>query len=93
MLINHIISRNTTTATIDTSAYQWNGNTDSGAFTYTLPAGVNNAFYKIVNTGTSANTLTVSPNGAELLFGVNSNFDLADGESIIIGYNSIDGWY
>jgi len=87
------ITRNTTTTTIDDTAYQWNGNTDGGAFTYTLPAGVTDRQYKIVNTGTSGNTLTVAPNGAEDLLGSNSSFDLYDGESIIIGYNSTDGWY
>jgi len=91
--ITRTSSRPTTAATIDDTAYQWNCNTDSAGFTITLPAGVQGREYKIVNTGTSNNTLTVSPNGTEHLMGENSNFDLEDGESLIIAYDTTDGWY
>ena len=87
------IQRSTTTATIDSTSYQWNCNTDSAGFTCTLPAGVQGQQYKIVNTGTSGNTLTVAPDGTENLIGANSNFTLQDGESLIIGYDATDGWY
>lgn len=90
--LNLEISRNTTGTTINKSAYQWNGNTDAGGFPYTLPIGVQGETYKIVNTGTSGNTLTIIPNGSEKLIGTTS-FELNDGESLIIGYDATDGWY
>lgn len=86
-------SRNTSNTTIDSSAYHWLGNTDSAGFTYTLPAGVDGTQYRIVNTGTSGNTLTISPNGSDNLLGANSSFDLSDGEALIIIYDSNDGWW
>ena len=87
------ISRQTTSTTIDGTARQWNGNTDAGALTFTLPAGTQGIEYKIVNTGTSGNILTTTPDGTENLMGVNSSFDLSDGESLIIAYDITDGWY
>lgn len=70
-------------------------NTDGGNITANLPAGIEGTRYKIINSGTSGNTLTVTPNGTEQLFGggagVSSN--LSDGQSIDIHYNSVDGWY
>jgi len=86
------IKRHTSTTTIDDTAYQWNGNTDGGGFTYTLPVGIQDVNYKIVNTGTSGNALTIVPNGSEKLIGADS-FVLIDGESLVIGYDTIDGWY
>lgn len=86
-------NRNTTTATIDSSAYNWLGNTDSGAFTYTLPAGTDGTQYRIVNTGTSGNNLTIAPNGSDDLLGANSSFVLADGEALEIVFDTTDGWY
>lgn len=87
------IQRNTTNTTIDDTAYQWNGNTNGGSFIYELPAGVQGIQRKIVNTGTSRNQLTITPNGSEKLLGANTSFTLNDGESLIIGYDTTDGWY
>lgn len=87
------IKRSTVNLNIDDSAYQWNGNTDAGNITFNLPAGVQNRQYKIINTGKSGNTLTITPNGTEFLLGVNASTTLSDGQSLIIGYDSIDGWY
>jgi|6_EtaG_2_1085325.scaffolds.fasta_scaffold00140_30 hypothetical protein len=67
--------------------------TDGGAFTVTLPVGVDGQTYKIINCGTSTNNLTLAPNGAELLIGVNANLTLADGESLILTYETSEGWY
>ncbi len=87
------IQRNTVSTIIDTTAYQWNGNTDSASFVYTLPVGVQDTQYKVVNTGTAGNSLTLTPNGLEKLLGINSSFILYDGESLLLGYDKTDGWY
>jgi len=87
------ITRQTVNFTINDQFYQWNGNTDGGNLTCDLPAGVQNRAHRIVNTGTSGNTLTITPNGLEKLLGVNSSFILTDGQILIIGYDEVDGWY
>jgi len=68
-------------------------NTDGSAWTATLPAGVEGQTFKIINSGSSSNNLTIAPDGAEHLLGANSNFTLSDGEALIITYNATDGWY
>jgi len=67
--------------------------TDGGAFTANLPAGVEGTHYKLINCG--ANTLTVNPNGVEELFGAGAGVvsTLAEGEIIDIHYNATEGWY
>ena len=87
------IERSTANTTIDNDSYQWNGNTDTGGFIYTLPVGVQDEQHRIVNTGKSGNKLTITPNGLENLLGENTSFLLNDGEALIIGYNVTDGWY
>lgn len=87
------ITRVTTTYTILTTDHFVFGNTDSSAYTVTLPLGVEGQSYKIINSGSSGNDLTVAPNGSEHLLGMNSSFILKDGESLILTYNSADGWY
>ena len=86
-------SRSTSDTTINNTAYHWLGNTDGGGFTYILPAGTDGEQYRIVNIGTSGNTLTITPNGSEKLLGVNSSDTLSDGESLVIVYDNIDGWW
>jgi len=67
--------------------------TDGGAFTVSLPVGVEGTHYKIICCGT--NTLTVDPNGSEELFGagVGVASTLEEGEIINIHYNSVEGWF
>jgi hypothetical protein len=67
--------------------------TDSAAITVNLIAGVQGQKYRIVNVGSSANDVTVSPDGSELLLGANSDFTLGDGEALIIAYDSTEGWF
>ena len=67
-------------------------NTDSAAVTIQLPAGTAGQYYRIVNTGSSANAVTITPDGSELVVGA-SSFGLADGESLIIVYDVNDGWF
>lgn len=84
-------TRVTTTYTILTSDHNVFCDTDGGAFTTTLPAGVDGQYFRIVNTG--SNNLTISPSGAELLIGVNSNFILFPDEALTIVYEPNSGWY
>jgi hypothetical protein len=86
-------TRVTTTYTILASDYIIFGNTDSAGFTITLPEGVEGQTYKMINSGSSANNLTIAPDGAEHLIGANSNFVLFDGEALKVTYNKDDGWY
>jgi len=85
-------TRVTTTYTVLVTDHHVFADTDGGAFTATLPAGVDGQVIKIMNTGTSSNLLTIAPNGADLLIGVNSNFTLYDGEALLIVYDSTEGW-
>ena len=71
-------------------------NTDAVARTADLPAGtsaIEGTQYVLINSGSSSNNLTVSPNATDHLFGVNEDFILFDGESLILTYNDTDGWY
>jgi hypothetical protein len=86
-------SRYTTTQTISVTDDQVFCNTDGGAWTATLPPGVEGQSFRIINTGSSNNNLTLAPDGAEHLLGANSNFTLYDGEALNITYNATDGWY
>lgn len=67
--------------------------TDGGAITVNLPAGVNQRTVRIINTGSSANDVTVTPNGAELLKGVNGSVTLIDAETYLISYETTEGWW
>lgn len=69
--------------------------TDGGAITVNLPAGVDGTHYKIVNVGSAGNAVTVDPNGTEQLYGGGAGvaFTLYDGENIDIHYESTEGWW
>ena len=68
-------------------------NTDAAAWTATLPAGAEGMSFRIINSGSTGNTLTLAPSGVEHLFGANTNFEMTDGESLEITWNATDGWY
>jgi hypothetical protein len=68
------------------------GDTDGGAFTVTLPAGVEGTHYKIINVGTAGNDLTIDGNGTETVIGELTQ-DLSDGEILDLHYNANEGWY
>ena len=68
-------------------------NTDGSSWTATLTAGTAAQTHRIINTGSSGNTLTVTPDGTEHLLGANSSITLEDSEAIDITYNADDGWY
>lgn len=67
--------------------------TDAGTITVNLPAGVNGTQYKITNTGSSGNSVTITPNGAELFLGANTNFNVLDGGSEQMEYETTEGWW
>ena len=67
--------------------------TDGGDITANLPAGIDGTNYRIINTGSSGNNVTVAPNGAELLTGSNASRTLSDGSVIILTYEPIEGWW
>jgi hypothetical protein len=67
--------------------------TDGGAITINLPAGVEGKKYTIKNVGTAGNIVTVNPNGVELLIGENSGYVILDrGDDEQITYEPTEGW-
>lgn len=86
-------SRYTTTQTLGATDHHVFCDTDGGAWTLSLPAGVDGQEYRIINTGSSRNNLTIAPNGAELLTGANSSRTLSDGGVIILVYETTEGWW
>jgi len=67
-------------------------NTDSGAITINLPAGIDGTHYRISNTGSSSNDVTINRNGAEQVY--NNNFQiLKDSDVLNMYYNTNDGWF
>ena len=94
----HVDSINTTTrVTGDTTLTSAHSvvfcDTDGGAITITLAAGVATKYHRIVNTGSANNLVTITPNGAELLLGANSSFTISDQEALQINYEATEGWY
>ena len=67
--------------------------TDGGAITANLPAGTDGKSNRVINTGSSGNDVTLAPDGAELLNGINGSELLADGESLDIRYETTEGWW
>ena len=67
--------------------------TDTGAITVNLPAGINGTRYIIHNVGTSGNIVTLHPNGADLLFGLNEDYIILDrGDDEQVTYETTEGW-
>ena len=65
-------------------------NTDGGAYTLTMPAGVEGQHIRITNTGT--NILTVTGSGAETVMGETSQ-EMFEGDTMNMYYNTTEGWY
>jgi len=68
-------------------------NTTGGPCTVLLLAGVSRKVHKIVNVGSGGNDVTVTPDGAESLYGAAASFALHDGEMIDPTYDTTEGWY
>ena len=84
--------RYTSNQTLDSNNHIVAGDTDGGAFTITFPVGIDGTHYITSNVGRSGNALTISPDEAELLGGVNEDFDILDGETIDWHYETTEGW-
>lgn len=68
--------------------------TDGGAITVNLPAGIDGTYYRIINCGSSGNDVTQYANGVEKLFGVASVGDtIGDKEARIVVYETTEGWW
>jgi len=67
--------------------------TDGGAITVNLPAGIDGTNLRIINCGSSGNDVTVTPDGSELLKGANSSQTISDGSTLIITYEATEGWW
>ena len=67
--------------------------TDGGAITVNLPSGINGKRYRIINTGSASNDVTISPSGAELLTGANASRTLSDSSVVILIYETTEGWW
>jgi hypothetical protein len=67
-------------------------NTDGGAIAINLPAGVSGKNYVIAACGTSGNALTITPNGAETLFGAAAATIIYPGEVADISFQTAEGW-
>ena len=87
------VKRVTSATTLDSTMRDVYCDTDSAAITITLPPGADWKEYRIINTGTSGNNVTITPNGSEKLLGVNSTMDLFDGDVLIIRYEVTAGWW
>lgn len=78
-----------TVLSTDRSIY---ADTDGGAIVLLLPAGINETKYTVKNCGTSGNGVDITPNGADLLFGINAVTVLFDGEVLDMQYETTEGW-
>lgn len=84
-------TRQTTTYTVLVSDDSIYCDTDGGAWTATLPAGVDGQRFFITNCGSSGNDLTIDGNGSETING-EDNILLCDEDSIIIIFDSTEEW-
>jgi hypothetical protein len=87
------IDRFTSDTTLDATHHVVFVDTDGGAVTITLPAGVNGTQYRIANVGTSGNELILVPDGSDLLISLNESYCLLDGDVLIINFEDTEGWF
>jgi hypothetical protein len=69
--------------------------TDGGAITVNLPAGVEGKHYKICNVGTSGNDVTITPDGNDEVYGGGAGVSLAliDAEVVNLHYSGDEKWW
>jgi len=85
-------TRETVATTLDATDEIAMIDTDGGAITITLPAGINGLHYKIVNCGTSGNDVTIDGNGAENVMGSATQL-LSDGEVLDLHFETTEHWW
>lgn len=66
--------------------------TDSNDITVYLPAGVSGKHYKLINCGSSGNSVIVTPDGSEKVNGASTQ-TLYDGDIYDIHFESVEGWW
>lgn len=57
-----------------------------------LPVGINGRKFRLHNIGAAGNDVTLTPNGTEKLFGVNAPERIADGEVLVLTFETVNGW-
>lgn len=67
--------------------------TDAGAITINLPEGRRGLGYRVINCGSSGNDVTITPDGSELIDGINASKTLSDSSVIDLCYETIEGWW
>jgi hypothetical protein len=67
--------------------------TNSEPITLNLPPGSDGVSYRIVNVGKNRNDVTLTPDGTDLLFGVNNTEKVIDSEVLIMTFEETEGWY
>lgn len=85
-------TRVTTTYTALASDEEIYADSDGGAFTVTLPAGVDGQNFRIHNVGTSGNDVTIDGNGAETVKGQATQI-LIDAETLEITFETTEHWW
>jgi len=92
--LSNKVTRVTTTYSVLTTDNKVFCNTDSAGFTATLPTGTQDLTFRITNSGSSGNTLTIAVQTGEDIYGTtNGTHLLYDGESADLTYDTTDGWY
>jgi len=85
-------TRVTTTYTVLTTDHVVFADTDGGAFTITLPAGVEGQHFRITNCGSAGLALTIDGDGTETVLGELTQ-ELSDGDTLNMYYNATEGWW
>jgi len=69
--------------------------TDGGALTVTLPAGVIGRHYRIINCGSGGNDVTVTPATGEQIKGAGADVSqtISDGEVMILTFETTEEWW
>ena len=90
---NISVKRITANTTLDSTHHDVYCDTDGGAITVTLPIGIDWKEYRIINTGSAGNNVTITPNGSQKISGVNASITLSDGAVSAIRYEVTEGWW
>ena len=85
-------TRVTSGVTLDATHHHVFADTDGGAFTVGLPAGVDGTYYRFVNVGSSGNNLTINPTAGDTVRGAASHA-VTDGTTIILVYETTEKWW